>query len=68
MKTLEYKVVCEPALYALVDHVNQEIKNGWIPVGSIAITGNFYQAMIQEKEVFTPTSPPPSTIKKKGKQ
>ena len=47
---MEYKIVNASNISTLVESVNREIKNGWIPQGGFVITRRegVYQAMIKK--------------------
>ena len=35
---MKYKIVTDSDIKKLIDKVNQEISNGWIPLGGISVT------------------------------
>ena len=47
---VRYIVVSNHNLIGLVEKVNKEIREGWKPLGGVAVDGDdyFYQAMVKE--------------------
>lgn len=50
-KVIKYKILISPSFYRLQDDVNDEIKNGWQPLGGVSGYNNysFMQAMVKYK-------------------
>jgi hypothetical protein len=52
-KTMEYTILCSSGVDDLIKQVDKYIKNGWEPLGGVAIAPDmnspFWQAMIRQK-------------------